>query len=109
METTILLKGLPAAADAAIGPVVEDLVQHRREPGGRPTACHPRNLILAGKGSQASVVEVYLGPEGATYFTNAVSVCPVCTPYRAALLTGCYSNRVGIHFHRYQSSFNVFA
>ncbi len=43
------------------------------EPGGRPAASHPRTLILAGRGSQASVAEIYAGPEDAVYFTNAVS------------------------------------
>jgi len=29
-------------------------------------------------------------------FTNAVSVLQVCTPYRASLLTGCYSTTTGM-------------
>ena len=42
-------------------------------PGKRPTASHPRVLVVAGRNSQATVVESYGGPAGATYFTNAVT------------------------------------
>jgi Fe-S cluster assembly protein SufD len=34
---------------------------------------HPRNLIVAGGGSEVSIVESYIGPQGGTYFTNAVT------------------------------------
>ena len=34
---------------------------------------HPRNLILAGRESQASIVESYLGLDGGVYLTNAVT------------------------------------
>lgn len=37
------------------------------------TASHPRNLIVVGSGSQASIVESYIGPQGGAYFTNAVT------------------------------------
>jgi len=50
------------------------------EPSGEPTVCYPRNLIMAGRESQASIVEAYVcagrgksaKAEG-VYFTNAVS------------------------------------
>jgi Fe-S cluster assembly protein SufD len=34
---------------------------------------HPRTLIVAGAGSQARIVESYIGAEGQIYFSNAVS------------------------------------
>jgi Fe-S cluster assembly protein SufD len=51
------------------------------DPSGPPTVSYPRNLIIAGRESQASIVEAYVGDgtgsrasaaEG-VYFTNAVS------------------------------------
>jgi Fe-S cluster assembly protein SufD len=42
-------------------------------PHARPQAVHPRNLIVAGENSQITIVESYLGRDGDTYFTNAVT------------------------------------
>jgi Fe-S cluster assembly protein SufD len=42
-------------------------------PPGAPTAAHPRTLIVAGRGSQARVVESYGGPPGEPYLANAVT------------------------------------
>jgi Fe-S cluster assembly protein SufD len=39
-----------------------------------PVACHPRTLVAAGRGSRATVVEIYAGCGAAgPYFTNAVT------------------------------------
>jgi Fe-S cluster assembly protein SufD len=40
---------------------------------GEPTVSHPRNLIVASAGSQAAIVETYLGRDGEVYLTNAVT------------------------------------
>lgn len=40
---------------------------------GERTVSHPRTLIVAGLGSQATIVESYLGAEGQVYLTNAVT------------------------------------
>jgi len=40
--------------------------------GEVPVISHPRNLVVVGPGSQATVVESYIG-HGAKYFTNAVT------------------------------------
>ncbi|MEW6296607.1 MAG: Fe-S cluster assembly protein SufD [Thermodesulfobacteriota bacterium] len=42
-------------------------------PAGEPTVAHPRTLIVAGAGSQATVVESYVGLGDGVYFTNAVT------------------------------------
>lgn len=36
-------------------------------------AAHPRNLIVVGQGSKATLVEDYVGPHGSTYFNNVVN------------------------------------
>jgi Fe-S cluster assembly protein SufD len=38
-----------------------------------PVASHPRSLVVAGEGSEASVVESYAGPDGHDYLTNSVT------------------------------------
>jgi Fe-S cluster assembly protein SufD len=42
-------------------------------PGEEPTVTHPRNLIVVGRNSQATIVESYVGEEDRVYFTNAVT------------------------------------
>ncbi|MEK7782402.1 MAG: Fe-S cluster assembly protein SufD, partial [Candidatus Binatota bacterium] len=41
--------------------------------GKEATVSHPRNLIVIGRGSQATIVESYCGVEEEVYFTNAVT------------------------------------
>ncbi len=43
--------------------------------GGTPLLWPRRALIVAGRNSQATIVERYSGPPGATYFTSAVTEC----------------------------------
>jgi len=40
---------------------------------GKPSVTHPRNLVIAGPESQATIIEGYLGLGEGGYFTNAVS------------------------------------
>jgi Fe-S cluster assembly protein SufD len=42
-------------------------------PSREPAVAYPRNLIVAGVNSQATVVETYVGLEEGVYFTNAVT------------------------------------
>jgi Fe-S cluster assembly protein SufD len=41
--------------------------------GAEPTSSHPRALIIAGKGSIATVIESYVSAGESVYFTNAVT------------------------------------
>jgi len=38
-----------------------------------PVVSHPRNVIVAGSGSRAVILESYAGPDGTAYFTNGVT------------------------------------
>ncbi len=40
---------------------------------GEPYMTHPRILVTAGEGANATIVESFLGPPGGVYFTNAVT------------------------------------
>jgi Fe-S cluster assembly protein SufD len=57
------------------GVVVEHPIHvlHVSTAGPRPHVAHPRNLIVAGRHSQVTVVERYLGLEDNLYFNNAVT------------------------------------
>ena len=57
------------------GRAIEEPIHLRfaASPNGKPTVCHPRNLIVVGRGSQVTIVESYLGPDGAVYLTNPVT------------------------------------
>jgi len=41
--------------------------------GAVRSVAYPRTLVVAGRDSQLEVVESYIGPDGAAYFTNAVT------------------------------------
>jgi len=57
------------------GAVIETpvLLVYLTTAGGQPVATHPRNLVLAGRESQASLIEMYAGAADGVYFTNAVT------------------------------------
>jgi len=59
-------------ADAAIAEPIH-LVFLSSAGDGRPFASHPRVLVLAGKGSEATVVETHAGLDGVLSLTNAVT------------------------------------
>ncbi len=57
------------------GKVVEEPIHliYLSTAGSEPTISHPRNLIVVGKNSQATIVESYVGLGDKVYFTNAVT------------------------------------
>lgn len=48
-------------------------VVHQWSDTGRPQMSHPRVLVRAGRGSRCTLIEHFIGPAGAEYFTNAVA------------------------------------
>lgn len=48
-------------------------VVHFNAAGTAPGATHTRNLVLAGAGSRATVIETYAGADTGAYWTNAVT------------------------------------
>jgi Fe-S cluster assembly protein SufD len=48
-------------------------IVHLSTARGEPTASHPRTLIVAGRSSQASVLETHAGLDGEVYLSNAVT------------------------------------
>jgi Fe-S cluster assembly protein SufD len=63
-----------ACIEIPMGAVVEEPIHlvFLATGGDLPVISHPRSLVVIGPGSQATVVESYLG-HGAKYFTNAVT------------------------------------
>jgi Fe-S cluster assembly protein SufD len=55
------------------GPIHLAYVSTGEGEGGEASASHLRTLVVAGRSSQATVVESYTGDDGKTYLTNAVT------------------------------------
>ncbi len=49
------------------------LLLYVSDSGGEPAMSHPRTLILAGRESQAAIIEAFVGLAEGVYFTNAVT------------------------------------
>jgi len=62
-----------ASIDLATGCVVEAPIHLLFITTDADLAVHPRNIIRAGTGSRAEIIEHYVGANDATYFTNAVT------------------------------------
>ncbi len=59
------------AADVVVEAPVE--LVFLSEPDGTPLISYPRSVVLAGPGSQATIVETHTGLRGGVYCTNAVT------------------------------------
>jgi Fe-S cluster assembly protein SufD len=85
------------------------LVYISSAPEGKPVVSHPRNLIVVGRGAQATFVESYLGTNGTAYFTNAVTEVVVgenaTVDYAKIEEEGEQAFHVAtVHFHQQRSS-----
>ena len=70
------LSGRPAIAVSRISGAVVDVplhIAHVATGRGADPVSYSRVLVVAGKGSEARIVETYSGPEGAVYLANAVT------------------------------------
>ena len=73
LNTAFLKDG--AFVNVPAGVVVDTPVHlvYLSAPGEQPWVSHPRNLVIAGRGSQLTVIESYIGSGDGVYFTNAVT------------------------------------
>ncbi len=73
LNTAFLEDG--ACIEFPSGTVLEKPIHviHWTEPAGSPLMISPRTLIVAGHDVQATVIESYVGGEGAAYFSNGVT------------------------------------
>jgi Fe-S cluster assembly protein SufD len=85
-------------------------------PDGKPAVTHPRNLILAGRGAQATVIEGYVGLEfrisnfgKSVYFSNAVTELvadegAIVNHYKVEQESGAAFHVATLVFHQARSS-----
>jgi Fe-S cluster assembly protein SufD len=67
--------------------------------GAAPTMSHPRVVVDAAANGQATVVLTFIGPEGATYFTNAVTQAVVGDGAVVDLVTDQRESLAAFHLH----------
>jgi Fe-S cluster assembly protein SufD len=73
LNTAALQEGAVIVLSAGRAMAAPVQIVHRSTGAATPTATHPRTLVIAGEGSQGTVVETFLGrPRGKT-LTNAVA------------------------------------
>ena len=89
--SVILLSGAPAAAAADVAPPPNVVLIFTDDQGYGDLSCFGSETIRTPNIDR-------LAHEGRK-FTSFMVASPVCSPSRAALLTGCYPKRVGMHRH----------
>ena len=67
--------------------------------GAAPTMSHPRLVIEAGRHSQATIVLTFIGPDGASYLTNAVTQAVVGEGATIDLVTDQRESLAACHLH----------
>lgn len=73
LNTALFGDGIVITVDAGIDAGAPIHIVHLAVPGASPASIHPRTLVLAGAGSQLTVVESFLALGAGTYLTNAVT------------------------------------
>lgn len=65
--------GLVVRIAAGAAPELPVHLVHVAAPGAGPTSAYPRILVVCEEGAHASVIETYVGSEGAKHLTNVVT------------------------------------
>jgi Fe-S cluster assembly protein SufD len=74
------------------------------DPRGRPVVSYPRNLIIAGRETQATIIEGYVGPGAAPLFraAGAKSLAPAGVYFTNAVSEVALGEGAVIEYHRIQ-------
>ncbi|MFN2425930.1 MAG: Fe-S cluster assembly protein SufD [Candidatus Binatia bacterium] len=93
-----------AVVEVADGTVVEQPVHlvYLSSARAKPFVSHPRNVIVAGAGSHAQVIEHYIGAAGARYLTNAASEIVLARGAHLGHVRVQDESRAGFHVARVQ-------
>jgi Fe-S cluster assembly protein SufD len=73
LNTAFLEDGVLVDVPAGLAAPALVHVIHHSAPGGEAAVSHPRMFVRVGRAAQLTLVESYAGPDGAPYFTNAVT------------------------------------
>ena len=98
MERRVFLKNVAAGAVLLAAPGVEAAAESERRPNIVYVFADQLRASALGYAGDPNINAPHIDrlAEESVNFRNTVSVCPVCTPYRAALMTGRFPTTTGM-------------